>query len=514
MKRRTFLRHTAHAIGIPAMLGPLGFSSFAQSLSGYLEDSDRVLVLIYLQGGNDGLNTVIPLDQLSALNKVRPDVILPESKLLNLPGTEVALHPSLAGLKELFEEDRLRILQNVGYPEQNYSHFRSTDIWMSGSDSETLLASGWTGRYLEQEFPGYPLEYPNEQHTDPLAIEVGYGSSMLFQGNAAAMSMVIKDPTDFYGFVNEEEGQLPDTVAGDKLNHIRLTIQQSQLYGEVVKKAASKITYQKPYPENDLAEQLKIVAQLIAGGLKTPLYLVRLRGFDTHDNQVESSDHTIGEHAELLSQVDSSIMAFLKDLEYHGVDDRVTGLTFSEFGRRIISNKSLGTDHGAAAPMFVFGNRVVPGVLGENPQIPSNATYKDNLPWQYDFKQVYGSVLEQWFGSTESERNTILFDEFTTLPVIKSGAVNARTLTKPDGLTVYPNPMKDAATVSFVGNGGETQIVFLDNNGKQLELLYRGKPGAGAHTVQWDTAHLPAGNYFIVLQDAMRKKVFQVLKVK
>lgn len=495
------------------MLGPLGFSSFAQSLSGYLEDSDKVLVLIYLQGGNDGLNTVIPLDQLSALNNVRPDVILPENKLLNLPGTGVALHPSLTGLKELFTEDRLRIIQNVGYPEQNYSHFRSTDIWMSGSDSETLLASGWTGRFLEQKFPGYPSEYPNEQHTDPLAIEVGYGSSMLFQGNAAAMSMVIKDPTDFYDFVNEEQGELPDTTAGDKLDHIRLTIQQSFLYGEVVKKAASKITYQKPYPENDLAEQLKIVAQLIAGGLKTPLYLVRLRGFDTHDNQVDIADHTVGEHADLLSQVDSSIMAFLMDLEYHGVDDRVTGMTFSEFGRRIISNKSLGTDHGAAAPMFVFGNHIVPGVLGENPQIPFNATNKDNLPWQYDFKQVYGSVLEQWFGSTENERNTILLDDFSTVPVIKSGTVAARNLDNPEGISVFPNPLKDAASVSFTANGEEILIVVMDNNGKKLELLYRGKPGAGTHVVQWNAARLPAGNYLIVLQSTRRREVFQVIKV-
>lgn len=514
MKRRTFLRHTTHALGISAMLGPMGFSSFAQRIYGFPEDSNKVLVLIYLQGGNDGLNTVIPLDQLSALNRVRRDVILPENKLLNLPGTQVALHPSLAGLKEMFTEDRLRIIQNVGYPEQNYSHFRSTDIWMSGSHSETLLASGWTGRYLEQEFPGYPEGYPNEQNTDPLAIEIGNGSSMLFQGNAAGMSMVLKDPTDFYDFVHDNEEEFPNTTTGDKLRHIRYTILQSKLYGEVVKNAASKIKNQKPYPENDLAEQLKIVAQLIAGGLKTPLYLVRLRGFDTHDNQVSSSDHTTGEHADLLGQVDNSILAFMKDLEYHGVDDRVTGMTFSEFGRRIISNGSLGTDHGAAAPMFIFGNNVVPGILGENPQIPSNATKKDNLPWKYDFKQIYGSILEQWFGSTESERSNVLLDDFSTVPVIKSAAVSAQDNVMDKEFKVYPNPVNELATVSFAATGEETNIEIRDTHGKRMELLYHGNPGVGLHSLQWNATRLPAGSYFVVLQTGRSRKVFQVMKMK
>ncbi len=238
MKRRSFIRHTAHALGIPALLGPFGFSSFARQLSEGLLENDRVLVIIYLQGGNDGLNTVIPLDMMSVLNKVRPHVILPENKLLPLSGTNAALHPELSGLHSLFNENRLRIVQSVGYPDQNYSHFRSTDIWMSGSDSDELVTSGWTGRYLNQKFPGYPDGYPNTSFPDPMAIEIGYGSTMLFQGPDAAMSMVLKDPTDFYSLIKNADEEVPDTFAGDKLKYIRITARQSQQYGATIKTAA------------------------------------------------------------------------------------------------------------------------------------------------------------------------------------------------------------------------------------------------------------------------------------
>ncbi|PIF06407.1 MAG: hypothetical protein CSA36_01880 [Draconibacterium sp.] len=501
MKRRTFIHRASHIAGISAIMGPLSFSSFARPLIRKLTDDGKVLVLIYLQGGNDGLNTVIPLDQLSALNAVRPRIVLPENKLLRLDGTDLALHPELSGLKSLFEEERLRIIQSVGYPGQNFSHFRSKDIWMSASDTDELVNSGWTGRLLDRNFPGYPEEYPNETCPDPLAIEIGYGSTLLFQGPTSAMSVVLKDPTSFYALVNNIEDPLPDTYAGDKLKHIRITARQSQLYGEVVKTAANRINVQSQFPETDLGEQLKIVSRLIAGGLQTSLYLVTLRGFDTHSRQVQKDDHTKGKHASLLKELNDAIMAFMADLEYQGTSDRVLGMTFSEFGRRIISNASTGTDHGAAAPLFVFGNQTEPGVLGNNPVIPADANARDNLPKEYDFREIYASVLEQWFGLSQTDRNEVLLDTFDTYPVVKSGMKANENPIDVSNLQVYPNPLAAQTTIQLNVLEYPIIISLVDMNGKRIQTIYSGNPPAGRFEINWNTHQLAPGTYLLVLNN-------------
>ncbi|MBK8506368.1 MAG: hypothetical protein IPL46_31710 [Saprospiraceae bacterium] len=305
MKRRNFIKHATRTAILPAMIQGTGMAAFAKSplmraLHEDLEETDRVLVLIYLGGGNDGLNSVIPVDQYDRLSKARPDVILPENSLLNLDGvSEVKLHPAMSGLRNLYGEGKLGIIQNVGYPNQSYSHFRSTDIWMTGADTDELLPTGWLGRYLNAEYPNYPVEYPNPEVPDPLAIEIGYNLSVAFQGPVTGMGMVVGDPEWFYRLVNDVDETTPNTQAGEKLKYIRLITKQSQVYGEVIKNAASKVTTQSTYPDNELGEQLRIVARLIAGGLKTRLYMVSLNGFDTHDAQVLGSDHRLGEHANL-----------------------------------------------------------------------------------------------------------------------------------------------------------------------------------------------------------------------
>ncbi|MDA0194582.1 MAG: DUF1501 domain-containing protein [Bacteroidetes bacterium] len=517
MKRRTFLHRASHALAAPAVMGSFGFTS-SRRFSSFLRaqaESGKVLVLIYLQGGNDGLNTVIPLDQLSALNLVRPHVILPENKLLPISGTELAFHPALDGFSTLYKEGKLKIIQSVGYPEQNYSHFRSTDIWMSGSDSDQLVSSGWPGRYLNHEYPDYPEGFPNATDPDPLSIEIGYGSSMLFQGPATSMSMVLKDPTSFHELIDNVEEESPDTYAGDKLKHIRLTARQSQLYGEVVKQAANKVTSQQHYPDNnELAQQLKIVARLISGGLKTPLYMVRLGGFDTHAAQVMASDHTLGEHASLLADLDNAVKAFMNDIEFMGLGDNVLGMTFSEFGRRIISNASLGTDHGAAAPLFVFGNQVEKGVLGTNPVIPAAATFKDNLPWQFDFRQVYGSVLEQWFGMQLQDRASVLMSDFSTLPIIGEDVITAvRPDVEQSRLKVYPNPVAEMATIDFISSGAPMKIEAIDMLGRPVGHIFSGVLAHGNQSLQWNTRELPAGNYYVLMQSESTRRTVGVVKL-
>ncbi|MFY0606706.1 MAG: DUF1501 domain-containing protein [Cyclobacteriaceae bacterium] len=514
MKRRSFLRHLSHSLAVPGVVGSMGFKMPDHSLEKLLRmasDDGKVLVMIYLDGGNDGLNTVVPLDQLSALNKVRPHVILPEDKLIKLSDAEIGLHPAMSGLKSLYDEDRFQIIQNVGYAQQNYSHFRSTDIWMSASDSDQLVNTGWGGRMLNDRYAGFPDNYPSEEMPDPLAVEIGFGNSLIFQGPQSAMGMVINDPDFFYQLVNNEEQEAPETPAGDKLKFLRLIARQSQQYGQVVKAAAERVTSQANYPQTFIAQQLKIVSQLIAGGLQTPLYLVRLGGFDTHDAQVEASDHTTGEHATLLTELNDAIMAFMSDLEKQGTDDRVTGMTFSEFGRRIVSNASLGTDHGSAAPMFVFGNAVRGGVTGSNPQISSNSDYDDNLPWEYDFRQIYASVISQWLGADQTQLDNSLLKNFEQIDIIGVRQKQLSVRSEEHGLIVFPNPVSDLAHIRVNPTTEPVSIEVLNLEGKSIRSIYHGSILSNKD-ISWDASTLPPGRYFVIVRGQSTRRVFSISK--
>src|ERR1051325_8562283 len=197
------------------------------------------------------------------------------------------------------------------------------------------------------------------------------------------MGMSITDPASFYNLINGVEDPAPNNQMGHELTYVREMMKQTNQYSQRVKDAAAKVTTQSTYPTgNSLADQLKIVARLIKGGLKTRIYMVSYGSFDTHSLQTNATDTTIGTHANLLTNVSNAVKAFVDDCAGLGIGDRVIGMTFSEFGRRIKSNSSVGTDHGAAAPMILFGNGVISGVLGNNPTIPTNVTVNDNIPFQ------------------------------------------------------------------------------------------------------------------------------------
>lgn len=516
MKRRSFIKHAAHSLAIPSFLGAMSNNSFGQTLEKFLHlanESNRALVLIYLEGGNDGLNTVIPLAHLSQLNKVRPHVVLPDSSILPVKGADFGLHPSLMGFQSLYEEGRLQVLHSVGYPEQNFSHFRSTDIWMSGSDANELVTSGWTGRYLEATHPQYPEAYPNGENPDPLAVEIGYGSSMLFQGEKAGFSMIINNTNQFYQLLNNELDETPDTPAGEKLRYIRLIAQQSQKYGKVVRSAAQKVTQQKIYPDTRLGNQLRIVSRLIAGGLKTPLYLVRMGGFDTHDNQVDGGDRTQGNHANLLKDLNDAVMAFMNDLEFLGSADRVMGMTFSEFGRRIVSNSSGGTDHGASAPLFIFGNMSYGGYKGKAPLITGSEEYRDNIPMQHDFRQVYSSLLTQWFGSDSSVNKSVMMGSFDEVPVVKNALITSISQEEPSNLKVYPNPIRDFASVKFDVFSGNIRIDIIDSQGRDVSKVYEGTVQNRQFNQVVDFSIYPPGRYILRVMDGYRRSTTHLIKL-
>ena len=422
MKRRDFLHDISHAAALGSILPAIGFGWNEKSYSLFEDTISRgkILVLVRLNGGNDGLNTVIPLDQYSNLNKVRPHVIMPENKLVQLGKNDLALHPSLADFKALSDEKRMKIIQNVGYEVPDFSHFRSMDIWQSASDYDQFLSSGWIGRYIEKEHPGFPTQYPNDQYPHPLAIELGWSSSLTMLGQYSFPSYIVSDPERMVEIINDFDHEYPGTYSGDRLKYIQLIGKQSNEYGRVIKEAYEKSANESEFPSTHLGWQLETASRLIRGGLNSRVYMVDLGGFDTHDRQVDTADTTKGEHTRILKDLNDSVTAFIKSLDASGDSDRVLTMTFSEFGRTINSNGSYGTDHGTAAPMMIFGNRISDDVLGTNPEIPEVARWQDNLAVEFDFRQVYASILDQWMGADAETERATLFKDFEKLPITGS----------------------------------------------------------------------------------------------
>jgi uncharacterized protein (DUF1501 family) len=387
------------------------------------EAQGKVLVLIQLSGGNDGLNTVIPLQYYDAYHSARTNIAIPEDKVLRLEGFDgTGLNPAMPELQQLFNAGKLSIIQGVSYPQPNFSHFRATDIWLTGADAGQVLPTGWAGRYLDREYPHFPQDYPNMSMPDPLAIQVGSLVSPALQGPSLTMGMAISNPNSFYELIGDKAAPVNDSRAGDQLTYIREMAVKTDQYAGVIKKAAMKVTKQSDrYPaagKNPLADQLKIVARLVAGGLQTRIYLVSMGGFDTHARQTDPADTTTGAHAKLLAKLSEAINAFQDDLSYLQIGPRVVGMTFSEFGRRIQSNASGGTDHGSAAPVIVFGEGVKSGVIGDNPVFPSSLTVNDNVAMQFDFRAIYSTLLEKWFRTDQAVTSAVLFNDYQPLPLI------------------------------------------------------------------------------------------------
>ena len=445
MKRRSFLHKLSHAAAAPIVLPSILQSVLAQHKGSFLSNTNepgRILVLIKLDGGNDGLNTVIPLNQLSELNEARSHVMLPDESIINLDSHSLGLHPELAGFKSLFDEKRLKIIQNVGYEQPDFSHFRSMDIWQSGSDYDEFLNSGWIGRYIEGDHPNWPTNYPNENYPDPLSIELGGGgSSILFTANQSFTSYLTTNPDGFHeDILFDPNANYPDDNVGVKLRYIDLVKYQSNEYTSTVKNAYEQSELTHEYEESDFGEQFDIMTRLILGGLNTRIYMVTLGGFDTHDTQVDPSDNTKGEHAYLLKELNDKVLTFFQNLDEAGKSDDVLCMTFSEFGRTIVSNGSRGTDHGTAAPLFIFGNRVNPEILGENPVIPRGVRWEDNLTPEYDYRSIYATVIDQWLTPNDSKSETILGRKFDQFELLRSDNDAERWI-------LFPNPVNDVITI-------------------------------------------------------------------
>jgi uncharacterized protein (DUF1501 family) len=410
--RRSFIQALGLAGAGSMMLGGTNVSATVPSplsvaLSG--SENDNILVIIRLKGGNDGLNTVVPLYDYDTYSNLRPTIRHQENELLSL-SPDFAIPNYMNALEAVWGEGNMKIIHGVGYPDQNLSHFRSSDIWAT-ADAINIEPTGWWGRYFEDLYPDYLINPPEV----PPAIQIGSVGNLIFEGASSNYAFSVANPDQLANIAQtgglHDVVNLPECVYGDQLLFLRAQTNTTFTYAEVINDAYTSSSNEASYIQGTLSDQLAIIARMIKGGLGTKVYMVSLDGFDTHADQV-NKQRTL--HEDLAN----SIKHFYEDLASAGYDDKVLGMTISEFGRRPYENGSNGTDHGAASPTFLFGAGLNGnGFVGAHPDIDASAwDNNNNLVPSTDFRDVYASVLTDWFCLDPSIVNTILLnDNYQTL---------------------------------------------------------------------------------------------------
>ena len=524
--------------------------------------NDRVLIILQLAGGNDGLNCLIPVEKYDEYHTRRANIAIPAKNSLRkyipldstLPSdAQVGLHPDMLAMKGLYDQGRVTFVQGVSYKNNNGSHFRGRDIWFMGGSADDYYQSGWVGRYLEGEFAPkkYPEDFPNPEMKDPLAIEMGNDVSLIFhqQGNIPT-SISISNPDEFAQLVGELEGFLdeavdprglpPDYLNGSpyykELDWILSLEDKSKDYAQrlaEVYEAGGKpsVTYPENYPfnaptgslKNPLSNQLRVIARLLAGGCQTKVFLVKVGGFDTHADQVEKYDTTMGGHAALMYHISTAMSAFQEDLRSRALEERVLSVTTSEFGRRIQSNGSYGTDHGTGGPLFIFGRGVQPGMVGKVPDLS-----KGNVDMQYDYRLVYGNIMKDWMLVDDTRLNEIFPGlmtstgttdgvTFQTLPLAQ------QIITGTEGFIssrfslgeCYPNPAKDKTSLSFTLNStNQVNVDLMDNQGKVVKAMVNGVYEPGEHKIDVELTGLPTGHYIYQFKTGSYKESKKLVIIK
>lgn len=502
MIRRNFIKLTSTASAL-SLLPTEVFSLFKSAgMTTCPDSSTKKLVLIQLAGANDGLNTIVPINQYDTYAKLRPNIKLNNvgmaNGIINLDSTlpltdQVGLHPNLLGFKNLYDKGFMRIIQGVGYPFQDKSHFKSTDLWLTGGDGTVAnnnLDSGWAGRFMEN----YYVDFLHSNF--PLGIQLGSSdNSFGFHGKIEhGMSLNIsgQDLSGFYSIVNGLGGQppasFPDSEYGGLIQYIVNNDTYANTYAQSISNSFNSGTNTLSYPNTSLSNQLKTVARFISGGLQTKVYLVKVGGFDTHETQVAANNTThLGNHANLLTQISEAITTFIMDLNNQNLGNDVVAVTFSEFGRKAGENASLGTDHGEIAPMFVFGNAINPGISGTNINL-SEAVSTNNYQVktvQHDNRRVFSTIIQDWFGASNQTLDLTFYNQTTNIgfsnnkivDLIKiQNAVDSTCYTdkllsvnefkNTYEVIVYPNPTSEIITINSPNNNDIHSVAIYTMDGK------------------------------------------------
>ncbi|TLV02510.1 DUF1501 domain-containing protein [Dyadobacter luticola] len=401
MKRREFLKRsaltTAGTMMIPSFLKAYELGQMNVGAAG-----SKILVVIQLSGGNDGLNTVIPFRN-DIYYRERPSLAIAREKVLAL-NDEMGFNPALSPLKELYDEGLVRVINNVGYPNPDRSHFRSMDIWQTASSSDQYLQTGWVGRYMDAACSGAGGCAPHR------AVEVDDTLSLSLKGNAVN-GLALLNPKKLYnqtrGGMVKELAQTSSSKTPDNLGYLYKTLAETVSSAAYVYDQSAKSVHQTKgtYPAHELGKRLKTVSELIQSDTVTRVYYVSISGFDTHVNQA-------GQQERLLRQYAEAVKAFMDDMKATNRQDDVLVMTFSEFGRRVKQNASNGTDHGTANNVFLVG-----GGLSSSGHIYNQPPDLDNLEegdlkFSVDFRSIYATLLADWLNA---DAQAILGNKFPKL---------------------------------------------------------------------------------------------------
>jgi uncharacterized protein (DUF1501 family) len=439
--RREFLRSTvlggALTWTVPSFLaktfGELHAASLGSALQTPTGKDSRILVVLQMAGGNDGLNAIVPYTN-DFYYRARTSLAVRPNQVLRL-NDKFGLHPSLAGFQPLYAEGHLSVLQGVGYPNPNRSHFRSTEIWQTAIESSQFEKHGWLGRYFDNACPGndpsfgvaigsqMPQSFASARH---LGITLQNPENYRFAAGddsemGAALETSLKKMNGAEATAPESASELPaldsdgsigaiggtPTAGSSPLDFLERTALDAQLSSETIMAVSKKVENQATYPASALANSLKLIARLIGGGMTTRVYYLSQGGYDTHINQAPTQER-------LLRDLGGAVKAFVEDLKAQGNLGRVLLMTFSEFGRRVTQNANGGTDHGAAAPLFIVGERVKAPFQGQFPSLAPADLFNGDMRYTADFRSVYAAVLENWL---KVNSQTILKGKYTPFGV-------------------------------------------------------------------------------------------------
>ena len=501
--RRGFLASLGALSAGSLLLGRTPVEAFASSpllAPHQIRNENRILVLIQLKGGNDGLNTIVPIENDIYYN-LRPGISISKSEASAFKvADDFGTHPALAPLESYFLDGQMAIVQNVGYPDTTLSHFRSQDIWITGTSADVIVGSGWAGRYLEGAFP----EFAANPSDTPLAVRIGAPAPQMFRGQTTDMGMSLGGKDFLERLISNGElystTDVPDTTYGQEISFLRTVTNNSFRYSDSIIEAATQGNNAVEYGggEGKLADNLATVARLIKGNLGAKIYHVSLAGFDTHAGQLNS-------HESLLGTLANSVDAFLQDIALNSNDSEVLVMTYSEFGRRVAQNGSAGTDHGQGAPLFLFGTGVQGGLYGAAPSLDSLDT--GNIIFDIDYRDVYGSILNQWFGFKNPEVTAALLGfqhtavNFITNP---SSVATESGPSVPGAFSLeqnYPNPFAGQTTIRFnVERSGPVELDVFNISGQKVATLVSGTASSGTHSVPFDGSRLPSGTYIYRLK--------------
>jgi len=515
MKRRDFIKSTfaLSAIGscLPTyLIGSNKRFNFRNSNI----SSDKIVIFVKMNGGNDGFNTLIPHQNYSYYD-LRPTIAISAEELHLLTDT-LGLHPALNNWKELFDAQKMAIIQGVGYSNGNLSHFRSSDIWDTGSNEDIELTTGWLGRLLETEYP----DFPNNAPEHPLAIQYNSANLLEFKTADSNTGLYIYDPEIMESiitgnYIDNINQNIPDTYGGDELAFIKeldyMAFNYCQILSDSAQNAPNTIF---SYPTTNIGDQFKITSKLITGGLSTPFYRLYQNGYDTHIDQ-------LSRHEQLLSELSSALNVFINEMETLGLLDRILIITTSEFGRRVYENGSGGTDHGTSAPLFIFGSKINSGIYGVDPDF-NQLDENDNPLVQFDYRQIYTSIITDWFGLNQSVANQIFSENFNRISFVNTNMSSGNYI-KPRRIEIqapYPNPFNNSITLDYkLFKDSNVEIVIFDIKGNLVKNLFSGEQISGFKSIKWNAINnkgkkVPAGEYLAQIKIGDYKQTKKMIFVK